>query len=72
MCAKRPTRSIINCANFQANHAKARWPYDPIQDHILAICGFNVAILVGAFMAASRPLLGARRSVWLALVGVAV
>ena len=41
----------------------ARWFY---------ICGFNIAILIGVFMAVSRPLLGARRSVYIALVGIAI
>ncbi len=38
--------------------------------HIIAISGFNIAILIGVFMAVSRPLLGPRRSVLLAIVGV--
>ena len=38
--------------------------------HILAISGFNIAILVGVFMALSRPLLGPRRSVIIAIIGV--
>jgi hypothetical protein len=38
--------------------------------HIIAIYGFNVSILVAVFLAASRPLLGQRRSVMLAIIGV--
>jgi hypothetical protein len=34
------------------------------------ICGFNIAVLIGAFMAVSRPVLGPRRSVLLAIAGV--
>jgi len=38
--------------------------------HIIAISGFNISILVAVFMAASRPLLGQRRSIFLAIIGV--
>jgi competence protein ComEC len=38
----------------------------------VSICGFNISILVGAFMALARPLLGQRRSVFLAIAVVAV
>ncbi|MFW5942611.1 MAG: DNA internalization-related competence protein ComEC/Rec2 [Chloroflexota bacterium] len=39
--------------------------------HIIAISGFNIALLAGALLRGSRPLLGHRRSAWLALAGVA-
>jgi competence protein ComEC len=38
--------------------------------HIIAISGFNISILIAVFMAGARPVLGARRSVYLAIIGV--
>ena len=38
--------------------------------HIYAITGFNIAILVGLFMALTKPLLNPRRSVVLAIIAV--
>ena len=46
---------------LSAGKPRAGWVY---------IYGFNIAILVGVFMAVSRPLLGARRSVPIALIGI--
>jgi competence protein ComEC len=39
--------------------------------HVIAISGFNIAILVGILLAVARPLFGGRRSAWFALCGVA-
>jgi len=36
------------------------------------ICGFNIAILTGLLLAASRPLFGLRRSAWFVLLGIAL
>ncbi|HSM54930.1 MAG TPA: DNA internalization-related competence protein ComEC/Rec2 [Candidatus Sulfomarinibacteraceae bacterium] len=38
--------------------------------HIIAISGFNIALLAGVLLRGSRPLLGHRRAAWLALTGV--
>jgi competence protein ComEC len=40
--------------------------------HIIAISGFNIAILSGVLLAASRPILGHRRSAWFVLGGIAI
>ena len=40
--------------------------------HIIAISGFNVAILVGVLLMATRPFLGLTRSAWVAMGGVAL
>jgi hypothetical protein len=39
---------------------------------LVSICGFKDAILVGAVIALSRPVIGPRRSMLLALIGIAV
>ena len=38
--------------------------------HIIAISGFNIAILTGLLLAASRPLFGLRWSAWFVLLGI--
>ncbi len=40
--------------------------------HIIAISGFNIAILAGILLAISRPFLGYRWSAWFVLVGIAL
>ena len=40
--------------------------------HIIAISGFNVAILVGVVLMATQPFLGPTRSAWAAMGGVAL
>ena len=40
--------------------------------HIIAISGFNIAILTGVLLALSRPFLGHRWSAWFVLVGIAL
>jgi competence protein ComEC len=40
--------------------------------HIIAISGFNIAILTGLLLAASRPLFGLRWSAWFVLLGIAL
>ncbi len=40
--------------------------------HIIAISGFNIVILTGLLLAASRPLLGFRWSAWFVLLGIAL
>jgi competence protein ComEC len=40
--------------------------------HIIAISGFNIAILTGILLAASRPLFGHKRSAWFVLGGIAL
>jgi len=40
--------------------------------HIIAISGFNVAVLVGVLLMATRPFLGPARSAWAAMGGVAL
>jgi len=40
--------------------------------HIIAISGFNIAILTGLLLAMSRPLFGLRRSAWFVLLGIAL
>ncbi len=40
--------------------------------HIIAISGFNIAIISGIFAGLARRLLGQRRAVWVAIAGVAV
>ena len=40
--------------------------------HIIAISGFNIAILTGVLLAASRPILGHKRSAWFVLAGIAL
>jgi competence protein ComEC len=39
--------------------------------HIIAISGFNIALLVSLLWAAGRPFFGPQRAAWLALAGVA-
>jgi hypothetical protein len=36
------------------------------------ICGFNIAILTGILLAASRPIFGHKRSAWFVLGGIAL
>jgi competence protein ComEC len=53
---------------------------EPMQDafrttgmtHIIAISGFNIALLAGVLLRAGRPLLGYRAAAWAALTGVAL
>ncbi|MGB3716113.1 MAG: ComEC family competence protein, partial [Candidatus Promineifilaceae bacterium] len=40
--------------------------------HIIAISGFNIAILAGVLLAISKPFLGHRRSAWFVLAGIAL
>lgn len=40
--------------------------------HIIAISGFNIALLVGMLLALAHPFLGKRRAAWVALIGVAL
>jgi competence protein ComEC len=40
--------------------------------HIIAISGFNIAILTGVLLAASRPIFGHKRSAWFVLAGIAL
>jgi len=40
--------------------------------HIIAISGFNIAILAGLLLAFGKPLLGHRRSAWFVMLGIAV
>jgi competence protein ComEC len=40
--------------------------------HIIAISGFNIAILAGVLLAVSKPFLGHRRSAWFVLAGIAL
>jgi len=39
--------------------------------HIIAICGFNIAIPVGILLALLQPFLGPRRGAWFVPLGVA-
>lgn len=38
--------------------------------HIIAISGFNIAILTGILLVVSKPFLGQRRSAWFVLLGI--
>jgi len=38
--------------------------------HIIAISGFNIAILTGILLVASKPILGQKRSAWFVLLGI--
>lgn len=40
--------------------------------HVIAISGFNVAVLVGVLLMATRPFLGPARAAWAAMGGVAL
>jgi len=40
--------------------------------HIIAISGFNIALLIGMLLALANPFFGPRRAAWVPLIGVAV